>query len=76
MFTLHKIHESGGTPDGSAASGWKDITVDDGFLDLITHVASEWGKEPENTVLYVDGVKYEIKWDVQLNDYVASSLGE
>ena len=40
--------------------------MDDGWLDLMSHVASWEGEEIENTVLYVDGVKYEIKWDVEL----------
>ena len=32
----------------------------------MTHVATWEGQEIENTVLYVDGVKYEIEWDVTL----------
>ena len=67
VFTLHKIHETEGTPDGSAESGWKSMTVDDGFLDLMTHVASRDSEKPENSVLYVDGVRYEVNWNVKLS---------
>ena len=67
VFHLRALEGTAGTPDGSAASGWKVVSnVDDGFLDLMSHVASWEGEEIENTVLYVDGVKYEIKWDVEL----------
>jgi hypothetical protein len=67
VFTLHKIHETEGTPDGSAESGWKSVTVADGFLDLMTHVASRDSEKPENSVLYVDGVRYEVNWNVKLS---------
>ena len=67
VFHLRALEGTAGTPDGSAASGWKVVgNVNDGFLDLMSHVASWEGEEIENTVLYVDGVKYEIKWDVEL----------
>lgn len=66
VFHLRALEGTAGTPDGSAQSGWKTQPVNDGWLDLMSHVASWEGEEIENTVLYVDGVKYEIKWDVEL----------